>query len=206
MVKFLLAALSVFTLQAQANDGSIAVVEVLGVAPGAANGSAVSVYGGNTKHLYDVMPVTAIPQIKWKSLYFASPGYAASINCHEEYVRPSNGETRFDYMCTFAIDSRENSGVDWEDNNPWNPDWSDFSAFSGSSAISVLGVAPGPVTGQMFAFYGGDAERLAANLPAKVTFSSPKYRVTLACQQNYKRPTTGEWRSDYMCSLNVKPR
>jgi hypothetical protein len=207
MLKLLVAALSVFAIQAHANDGSIAVVDVLGIAPNAPNTSWIAAYGGNTKRLYDVLPVTAIPEIKWKSLFFASPSYAVTINCHEEYQRPTTGETRYDYMCSFHIDSRENSGVDWEENNPWYASPDDFFSYVGSSSITALGVYPGPVkNGKFFSFYGGNAQYFAERIPSALTFSSPKYRLKLACQKDYQRPTTGEWRSDYMCTVSVQPR
>ncbi len=70
----------------------------------------------------------------------------------------------------------------------------------------MLGIAPQISTGTLFTFYGGNAVYFAQRLPSAITFSSAKYRVKLACQKNYKRPTTGELRSDYMCSLSVQPK
>jgi hypothetical protein len=206
MIKIVLAALSAFSIQAFANDGGIAVVDVLGVAPAAPLNTEITVYGNQLEKFYNVLPVTFVYPEQYKSLYFASPKYAASVFCKQEYERPTTGETRTDYMCTFKAETREDAGVDNEDNNPFPVEASSFTAFSGSSNLSVLGVAPGIASGNVFSFYGGQAKYLAQRIPSALKFSSGKYRVTLACQKNYKRPTTGELRSDYMCTLSVKPK
>lgn len=206
MIKFLLLSLTAFSLQAFANDGGIAVVDVLGVAPVAPLNTEVTVYGKQLEKFYNVLPVSFVYPEQYKSIYFASAGYAVGINCQQEYVRPTTGETRTDYMCTFKTQTRADAGVDLEDNNPFPVEASNFFPYSGSSNLSVLGVAPGISNGTVASFYGGQAKYLAERIPASLKFSSGKYRVTLGCVKNYKRPTTGEQRSDYMCTLSVKPK
>ncbi len=206
MTKFVLAAFAAFSMQAFANDGGIAVVDVLGVAPVAPLNTEITVYGNDLADFYNVLPTTFVFPEQFKSLYFASGKYAASVFCQKEYNRPTNGEPRNDYMCTFKAQTREDAEVDDEENNPFNPQASDFASFSGSSNVSVLGVAPAISNGTLFSFYGGQASYLAQRLPSSVKFTSGKYRVTLGCKKTYKRPTTGETRNDYMCTLSVQPK
>lgn len=190
-----------------ADDGGIAVIDVLGVSPTTVINSTVKVYGGDAKALYEVLPVTAIPQIIAKSIAIASPSYVISINCYQDYERPTTGEARSDFMCEFNVNTRKGSHIDEDEVDKWKAEASSFTPYSRkSSDLAVLGIDPGtaPLSKPLYQFYGKNAEMLAKVLPFFLGFQSKVYRFNQTCQQNYKRPTTGEMRSDYMCTAWVE--
>lgn len=190
-----------FGLQAHANDSGYALIDVLGVAPATEiSKSDVKVYGGDTKALYDVLPVTSVGN--WKSLLLLSGQYAVSLNCSEEYDRPTNGEARKDYMCEFKVNTRKEADGWLEEVDKSYVNDSSMTPYSGNHVARVLGISA-QSTGEIFSFYGEQAGVLARQLPSPLKFQSAAYTATLACARNYHRPTNNELRNDYMCKLSV---
>lgn len=204
MFKLFSALLLAVSFQAQANDSAIAIVEVLGVNPGA-NVSEVttSFYGGQAKRFADVMPVSDV--VGGRSATFVSDLWVASFWCSKQYERPTNGQWRDDWMCTINLSTRNKSGVDGTDGDKFYPNIGDFSTFNSGSNNPVLGIVPAKKSGHLFSFYGKNAGFFASRMPESVFFQSPRYDITITCNQHYERPTTGEWRNDYMCSVYAQP-
>jgi len=189
-------------LQAHANDGGIVLVDVLGIAP--AQGitkTEVKLYGKDTKRLAQVLPVTDV--MGGRSVHMASDKWVSYIYCQKQYERPTNGETRNDWMCTIGLEPRAGSIVDMDEGDKTIAEASMFTDFSGSNSRKALGILPSPERGLLFSVYGDRLNLLAERLPEVLTFNSPSYMVELNCGQNYERPTTGEVRNDYLCQLYV---
>jgi hypothetical protein len=203
---FVLAAFAVVSAAAQADDGGIAVINVLGVSPGTNPKAQVQIYGGSTKALYNVLPQTSVQEVHIRNIAFASSAYVVSVVCFQEYQRPTTGETREDYMCEFNVNDRKSADIDGDDTPILKfDDYVFFTPYALKTAdLSVLGVNPiGLNAGQGFAWYGAEAEMFATMIPSTLTFTSGTHRVVLNCSKNYVRPTTGEQRSDYMCQLGL---
>lgn len=199
---FSLLAIALGLQTAHANDSGIALIDILGVAAGTSiSKSEVMVYGGDTKSLYDVLPVTSVGN--WKTLYLLSGQYAVYIWCSEEYDRPTNGEKRNDYSCTMGMKTRAAANSDLEEvDHPYVEDHQ-LHSFHGSNVTHVLGISA-KTTGRLFSFYGENAGILARKLPKRLKFQSANFTVRLSCDKQYRRPTTGELRDDYMCSVYVE--
>lgn len=195
------------TVQAHANDGSIAVVDVLGVAPGASGlNSEAKFYGGDTKAFADTLPVTDV--LGGKSVAFASPKLAVSVYCGREYDRPTNGEKRTDWMCTFRVTDRKGAYIDGPDEagDVWKAESGSFQAFAGNATSRVLGIGPAPTNGLLASFYGGNAFYFAEKVPSRLNFDSASYRISLTCSRTYRRPTNGESRSDFKCDVTSQAK
>lgn len=207
MFKFLSILVFFASFQAFANDGATAIVEVLGISPGPGITKKVETkfYGGQAEAFANVMPVSDVSG--GRSATFVSDLWIASLYCYKNYERPTNGETRSDWMCELQLLPKKGSWLDQQDGGDkfW-PNSGDFNVFAGHSENVVLGVVPPPKSGHLFSFYGGNAGHFAAKMPAAVSFQSKAHQVTIACQQGYQRPTTGQWRNDYMCSVYAQPR
>lgn len=205
MLKWLSLLALVTGLQAHANDGGIVTVDVLGIAPAAGvSTTEVKVYGEDTRKLAQVLPVTDV--MGGRSVHLVSGQWAASIYCEKQYGRPSNGETRTDWMCTFSLQTRAESGVDDQDGEKAVGEAKDFTRFTGSPELRALGIVPGGNSGTVFNVYGERLNLLATKLPPTLTFNSDAYQVEFLCERSYRRPTTGEMRNDYFCSLQVLNR
>ncbi|MGE0527553.1 MAG: hypothetical protein AB7G93_12640 [Bdellovibrionales bacterium] len=187
--------------QAFANDGGIAVIDVLGVMPGPARDQAeVKIYGGDVKALFDSLPSTSVGDYG-KSLAIASRNNVVQILCTQEYDRPTTGQSRSDYECRFSVVRRSRSGIDTGQIDIIRPTLSSFTRYRAHNEARVLGIDPGGMPmGEMFSFYGNEAWLWTRALPNRLTFVSGLYQVQIACQREYERPTTGEWRDDYMCT------
>lgn len=191
-----------FSVQAFANDGGIVQLDVSGIAPAAnVSKTEVKLYGKDTQLLAQVLPVTDVSG--GRSVHMVSNGWVTYIACQEEYVRPTTGLTRNDWMCTIGIEPRRDSIVDNGeiDKSMATPDM--FFPLGGTGINSVLGVVPSPERGRVFSVYGENLFMLAQGLPSVMSFDSENYRVSWGCQPNYRSPSSGEVRSDFMCSLFV---
>ncbi len=191
--------LSLTATHVHAVNGDSAIVEVLGVAPSNnAQGKTIQVYGGQTRHLYEMLPDTGMGSYERK-VTMLSRAWAVEFYCHREYERPTTGETRYDYMCEISLNRR--SSVHQEG---WEAYPEDFSAYYGNNPGQVLGINPGDADdGDFLSFYGGNTYILASSLPERLILRSRAYTLTFSCWQDYQRPTTGEWRSDYMCTVTL---
>ena len=202
MLKYALLAL-VFSARAFANDSGIVMLEVQGIAPYQnLSKQEVKLYGKDTKALADVLPVTDV--VGGRSVHIVSAAWVASIYCQEEYERPTNGQTRRDWMCTLGIEPRAGSIIDNQDFDKAIADASSFTAFSGSTARQALGIAPAERNGYLFSAYGKNMELLATKLGENLTFSSSRYTVDFNCTQEYW--IDSERKNDYMCTIDVNER
>lgn len=85
---------------------------------------------------------------------------------------------------------------------------------SGLVLVDVLGIAPASgVTRTEVKLYGKDTKRLAQVLPVtdvvggrSVHFVSEHWVSYIYCSKSYERPTNGEMRNDWMCTLGIEPR
>lgn len=200
MLKFLSVLVLFSALQAHANDSGLVLVDVLGIAPAAGvSKTEIKLYGKDTKRLAQVLPVTDV--VGGRSVHMVSERWVSYIYCAKQYERPTNGETRNDWMCTLGIEPREGSVVDMPDIDKSVADAGMFSNFPGSANRQALGIVPGGEYGLLFSIYGSRMNLLAERLPSVLTFSSAAYRVQISCDQAYYRPTNGELRNDWMCNV-----
>ncbi len=188
---------------AHANDGGIAIVDVLGVAPAqGVSHEEIKIYGGDTSALMKVMPISSV-QKDWRSLAFLSDLWAVLLDCGPDYNRPTDNSPRHDFMCTFSLRPR----AEWQrDNNEEIVDWqypaaSKFFTFNGPVDRGVLGIVPASVSGAVFSFYGEKARFFGQRLPPMLSFQSAGHFITITCRKTYNRSSNGELRHDWMCTV-----
>jgi hypothetical protein len=142
------------------------------------------------------------------AINFFSMNYGAGIWCVQNYVRPTTGEQRDDYMCTFDV-YRSQGGPDFEE---WEGDSynlyeqkTDLVSLSGKN-ISALGIYPvGIPTGEVFSFYGKQASYVAKNLVGNgFSMKSGAYTLKMACAKSYVGPVSGQTENDYICTVTLK--
>lgn len=140
-----------------------------------------------------------------RDVAFASANYVVALYCYQDYTRPSNGVQMHDYMCTFKVTDRKSADISDGETDLQPVDGKSFTPYTlDTNVVSVTGVNPGNLkVGQGFAWYGKNAQLFGQVIPGTLAFVSPSHTVTLTCTQYYKRPSTGELRSDYMCEVRL---
>ena len=189
----------ILSVQVFANDGGVPYIEVLGVDPkGHVEGASITVYGGSTYELARTLPQNRMSAYN-REIRFVSNSWLFDISCAGEYIRPTNGERRSDWACEFTL-YKNRSGEAGGSTVP-----NSYPNRDGYKHAQVLGVNPKNLgMGQLFSIYGNDAYLFAQMLPqGGITLSSNVYWVHVGCVQNYVRPTTGEYRSDFKCSVDM---
>lgn len=209
MKLMILAASLLFSVFAQANDGSFIYVDVLGInpqkmAPVKDTGTSVDIYGNDAirfAELFSYAPIHDAYQMD-----FISNSYNVSIWCPKTYIRPTTGEERNDTMCSIWLNSFSPESLQEIKDNMDSMEVFAPQGTINNGSYGVLGINPnGVAKGVLFQIYGDNAYVMNENLAGgNMTLQSKAYKITVGCVKNYVRPTNGEVRDDYMCTFSLQ--
>lgn len=194
---------------AHANDGSFIYLDVLGVAPGkmqgvAGTGTSIDIYGNDAVRFAELFAYAPIHEAYQFDI--VSNSWNVSIWCPKYYTRPTNGESRSDFMCSIWLNSFSPEILaDIKENMDSYEVFSPLGAIN-NGTYNVLGINPNGIgKGILFEVYGDNAYVLNESLNGgKMVLRSKAYAVTVGCVKTYVRPTTGEVRDDYKCTFSLQ--
>lgn len=206
---------------ANANDGSTPFLDVRGVHPQNIEVETnwdqnyeVTVYGKNTKVLFDVLPYDFVIAEESRSVSFASKAYTATIGCSKHYNHPLTGNFETDHSCGFSV--RSNSLLPNYKSPYFNgDDYGDYyvleqNGFPGtidSNILDVRGINPNKTPeGVLFSIYGNDTDlfREAVNSDFNgLDLTSKAYTVNISCSDVYTHPNTGVVETDGKCDFSL---